>query len=126
MIAAVLLWLLSLLYPVGYAVDGSRFPVVSYYTMSLSEMRELNFRDALRDSPWPRQLREAVVELARCESRFESDAVSADGQDFGDLQIRRSAHPEFASLDLLDRRQNLAAGYTVYQKQGWTAWACYR
>ena len=119
-----LLWL-ALLYPVGHYADGSAAVLPYAQSMTLSEMRESEFRYELGRSVWPAELREAVVRIARCESRFESDAVSPDGEDFGDLQIRASQHPELAGFDLLDRRQNLAAGYQVYIKQGFSAWSCW-
>ena len=123
MIGLVLLWLFPLLVGVGHWTDGT-YGVRTIHVQSLAEMREWNFRQALSESGWPPQLHETVVRIARCESGFQSDAVSPDGKDFGDMQVRKEAHPELR-YDLLDRKQNLAAAYAVYQKQGWEAWSCH-
>lgn len=123
-IAAVVLWLLGMFYPVAHYADGPPSLVPHAQSMTLEAMREQNFRAELVRSRWPVYTWPDVVRIARCESRFESDAVSEDGKDFGDLQIRREQHPELVGFDLLDRPQNIEAGWVVYQKQGWEAWAC--
>lgn len=111
---------------VAYYSDGTRLPVPFPRVLTLAEARERAFAEAVADSPWART--PGVARVARCESRFESDAVSPDGQDRGLMQVRASAHPDLAArYDLLDPRQNLEAAWIVFtERGGWAAWSCAR
>lgn len=60
-----------------------------------------------------------------CESSFDENAISPDGQNVGLLQINLVNY-DGDPYDLLDPAFNVEAGYDVWLSQGYGAWACDR
>jgi len=64
--------------------------------------------------------------IAMAESSGNPRSIGDNGTSFGLMQIHLPAHPEFQGWNLLDPRVNMAAAFSVYQQQGWTAWTTYK
>jgi hypothetical protein len=65
-----------------------------------------------------------MTRIAACESNFDENAISPDGQNVGLLQINL-VHG-WTTEQLTDPAFNIAAGYDVWLSQGYAAWACDR
>lgn len=90
--------------------------------------REEPFELWLAESPWPRELWGDVTEIAYCESRHLPHVIGDGGLAYGLLQIREDYWPRLVrSFDLLDPRDNLAAGWVVFLEAGrsFAPWSCW-
>ena len=94
-------------------------------------------REALEESPWPAQLHDDVVAIARCESglRFpgerpyllNTEARGDHDRAHGVMQIRVDVHGRLSRVfDLDDVRENLIAAYLIYLEanRSFAPWSC--
>ena len=89
---------------------------------------EESFGVWLAESPWPRDLWGDVAAIAYCESRHLPHVIGDGGLAHGLLQIREDYWPRLVrSFDLLDPRENLAAGWVVFLEAGrsFDPWSCW-
>jgi hypothetical protein len=76
---------------------------------------------------------DTALRIAECESRFDPNAISWDGQDFGLFQIRASVwrywldERGFSFWDeWMIPEKNVAMAHLIYQERGWRPWTCAR
>ena len=85
---------------------------------------EFYIRALICSYPWPCA---EALEVAWCESRFEPNAVSPDGQNFGLFQVNL-VHLGRVGGDrtsLLDAATNVRVAYAIWRDNaGWGPWAC--
>lgn len=70
-----------------------------------------------------------AVNIAMCESSFNTNAHNTTGEDSrGLMQINVQAHPEYLPIDLFDPALNTRVAYEIYQAAGNTFrdWTCAR
>lgn len=68
-----------------------------------------------------------AVDIAYCESGFNTNAHNDDGEDSrGLMQINLKAHPYYSQYNLFDPAINTRLAYEIYTKSGknFKAWTC--
>lgn len=94
-----------------------------------ASLREPLYNDGWRalvcSYPWPC---ETALRIIECESRFDPNAISYDGEDFGLMQLNAETwapiFPEFWTR-WMEPEWNVKTGYEIYKRAGFAPWECW-
>ena len=72
---------------------------------------------------------DAAVDIAKCESSFNTEAHNTSGEDsrgLWQINVASKANPQYASYDLFDPQVNANVAYAIYKAWGnnFGAWTC--
>ena len=72
---------------------------------------------------WPYEAIDDMVDIARLESGWRTDAHNTTGEDSRGLwQVNAAAWPQYTNLNLFDPQINAWCAYQVWKEQGYHAW----
>lgn len=108
-------------------VRSVSIPVVRPDISTLSVVEEPPYRDLICSYGWHCPTAERIIQ---CESRFDPEAISWDGQDFGLMQINAETWaPVFSEFwtRWMEPEWNVKTGYEIYKRAGYSFsdWECW-